>query len=204
VSAAAHLTDCGLPGVREVPYGVHMCHFYRTGEDLVGVLVPYFAAGLRGNERCVWITADPVDEDLARRELRKAGIDVGALERKGTLVIRSHADWYSSAGELKGNEVAAMWIEEEARALAAGYAGLRITGNVTFVTPETWPVFMAYEGILNKALEGRRILTLCTYQLAQCGAAEVFDVVHRHHCALDRPDNGWQVLMRPEASALSV
>jgi len=30
----AHLTDCGLAGIKAIPYGLHMCHFYETREDL--------------------------------------------------------------------------------------------------------------------------------------------------------------------------
>jgi len=44
----SNLTDCGLPGIRNIPYGVHMCHFYRGREELAAVLVPYFAAGCIG------------------------------------------------------------------------------------------------------------------------------------------------------------
>ena len=127
----SNLTDCGLPGIRSIPYGVHMCHFYRGREELAAVLMPYFAAGL-----------------------------------------------------------------QEARALADGYAGLRITGNVTFLTPETWLVFMEYEDLLTKAFSGRRIVTLCTYPSDGCGASNVLDVVHRHSCTLEHPDEGWQILTR--------
>ena len=28
MSALAHTTECGLPGVTTIPYGVHLCHFY--------------------------------------------------------------------------------------------------------------------------------------------------------------------------------
>jgi hypothetical protein len=35
---------------------------------------------------------------------------------------------------------------------------------------------------------------LCTYHFDSCGAAEVFDVVRRHNGALERPDEGWQIL----------
>jgi hypothetical protein len=51
MQSAANFTNCGLPGVGEVPHGIHMCHFYRGREDLVAALVPFFAAGLRSNER---------------------------------------------------------------------------------------------------------------------------------------------------------
>ena len=58
MTAASHMTSCGLPGINSIPYGTHMCHFYEDAENLAGALVPYFAAGLRNNERCIWIAAE--------------------------------------------------------------------------------------------------------------------------------------------------
>jgi hypothetical protein len=191
--ALAHLTDCGLPGIRDVPYGVHMCHFYQGREDLAAALVPYFAAGLRNNERCIWITADPLNQADALIEMQKAGLDLRAAERKGSLSVKSHSDWYSGAEGLKGSQIVELWFAEEQRALEQGFSGLRINGNVGFVTAETWGTFMEYEKALDTALEGHRILTLCSYPLAG-GATEVLDVVHNHQCTLDHPDHGWQIL----------
>lgn len=189
-----HLTDCGLPGITQIPYGVHMCNFYRTREELIAALVPFFVAGLRNNERCIWITARPLHAVDAIAEFEKAGPDVQAAIRNGSLVVRDYDDWYAEAGTLKGNQVVDLWLAEEQRALAGGYRGLRITGNVTFLRSEDWALFMEYEELVNRAFQGRRIVTLCTYHLESCGAAEVLDVMRRHNGALDRPDEGWQIL----------
>ena len=190
----SHLTDCGLPGITQIPYGVHMCNFYRTREELIAALVPFFVAGLRNNERCIWITAKPLHAVDAIAEFEKAGPDVQAAIRNGSLVVRDYEEWYAQAGTLKGNQVVDLWLAEEQRALAGGYRGLRITGNVTFLRSEDWAQFMEYEELVNRAFQGRRIVTLCTYHLESCGAAEVLDVMRRHNGALDRPDEGWQIL----------
>ena len=187
-------TDCGLPGVRHIPYGVHMCNFYRTREELIGALVPFFAAGLKAGEQCIWITAKPLGAAEAADELSRAGVDVAAEVGRGALVIRDYDDWYAQAGALKGNQVVDLWLDAERRALDAGYRGLRITGNVTFLQPRDWEQFMEYEALVDKAFQGRRIVTLCTYSLADCGAPEILDVVARHNCTLERPDRGWQLL----------
>ena len=39
------------------PFREHACHFYSSTDQLVAALVPYAVAGLRGNERCLWVTA---------------------------------------------------------------------------------------------------------------------------------------------------
>ncbi|HEY1286753.1 MAG TPA: MEDS domain-containing protein [Burkholderiales bacterium] len=192
----SNLTDCGLPGIRNIPFGVHMCHFYRGRDELAAVLVPYFAAGLRNHERCIWIAAEPLPAAAAKLSLERAGIDVDAALADGSLVLRDFSDWYGESTSLRGIAVVDLWLAEEARALADGYAGLRISGNVTFLTPETWPVFMEYEDMLTRTFSGRRIVTLCTYPSDGCGAANVLDVVHRHSCTLEHPDAGWQILTR--------
>jgi hypothetical protein len=188
------LTDFGLPGIRHVPYGVHFCNFYRSREELVAALVPYFRAGLQARERCLWITAEPLPAVQAIAELRAAGIDAEAEIRRGALVVRDYSDWYAEAEALKGADVVDLWLAEEQRALADGYAGLRITGNVTFLKPGEWDLFMEYEALVSEALRTRRIVTLCTYDFRCCSASEVFDVMRRHDCAIDRPDQGWRIL----------
>jgi hypothetical protein len=190
----AGFADPGLPGVRSIPYGTHLCNFYRTRGDLAAALVPYFAAGLRNGERCIWITARPLLAADAVAALAAHGLDAAAEIARGALVVRDYADWYASAGSLKGNQVVDLWLDEERRALERGYRGLRITGNVTFLSPKDWGMFMEYEALVNRAFRGRRILTLCTYHLESCGAAEMLDVMRNHTCTLDRPGEHWQVL----------
>lgn len=124
------MTDCGLPGIKQIPYGVHMCHFYSGRDELAAALVPYFAAGLRANERCIWIAAEPLNAAHAKLGLLEAGVDVAAALASGALLVRDFSQWYAEGERLRGTEVVRYWLAEEERALAQGYAGLRITGNV--------------------------------------------------------------------------
>jgi hypothetical protein len=171
-----------------------MCQFYQGREDLIAALVPYFAAGLRNRERCIWITAEPLSAGEAKAELRKTGLDVDRAIESGALVLHDFSVWYAHQAHLKGTAVVDVWLAEEERALRDGYQGLRITGNTSFLTPQTWQLFMEYEEAVNHAFAKRRIVTLCTYHLGGCGAAEVLDVAARHSCTLERPDQGWQIV----------
>jgi len=190
--ALGHTTECGLPGVTTIPYGVHMCHFYETRAELAAALVPYFVTGLRKRERCLWVTAEPLDATAAAAELRRAGLNVEALARAGSLVIRDAASFF--AGVTMGSEVVDLWLDEERRALEAGYTGLRVTGNTNFVSPADWSAFMDYEELMNQACPERRIVALCSYLRERCGATEIAEAVQRHNCTLDRPDQGWRIL----------
>ena len=192
--SASSLTDCGLKGIRTIPYGTHMCHFYGGERDLMAAVVPFVLAGLRAGERCIWVTSAPLEHATATRELRDAGLAVEDALQRGSLAIRSHDAWYLKDDTLRADEVCKLWLAEEERALDAGYAGLRVTGNVGFLTDETWPGFMDYERAVDRAFRGRRIVALCSYAKDACGVAEIFDVVRNHDCALEQPDEGWQIV----------
>ena len=190
-----HLTECGLDGIKRIPYGMHACHFYRDRKALIDALVPYFIAGLRNNERCIWVTAPPLPSAEAVAGLSAAWRGAGEAIERGALRIVDFDQWYAGGGTLHGVEVADWWLGEEERALAAGYRGLRITGNTSFLKPGDWAGFMEYERIVSERLYGRRIVALCSYSLPGCTARQVIEARAAHGCTLDRPDSaGWQVL----------
>jgi hypothetical protein len=200
MSSLPNLTNCGLFGLQEIPYGLHMCHFYERQEDLAAALVPYFNAGLSSNERCIWITAEPLDDASAAEALGKAGLDVRSLTRSRSLVIRDHADWYGTIDTSKPEAILELWLEAERRALAEGCSGLRITGNTSFVTEADWAAFMRYEGEINQVFASRRIVSLCSYRLGQCTATDLLDVARNHHCMLDHSERDWQVVTTRDGS----
>jgi hypothetical protein len=192
---SAHpITECGLAGIDRIPYGLHACHFYPGREQLLEALVPYFLAGLRAGERCIWIAAPPLPGEEARRELRAAWPGAEAALARGAICILDFDDWYSSSVGLKGNEVLGLWLDEERRALSDGYTGLRLTGNTSFVGPDDWQTFMEYERVVGAGFHGRRIVALCSYLLPDIGADKVLEVMRAHDCAFDRPGAGWQVI----------
>lgn len=187
-------TSCGLPQVGDVPWGSHFCHFYIRRHDLVSAVVPFFRAGLENGERCLWITAPPLPEEEAKAELARAVPDLQARIDRGDIVVRDYDGWYTSGQQARGEAVVAEWLREEERARAAGCAGLRISGNTSFLTEQTWGPFLDYERAVTRAFQGRRILALCSYSLVQCRDSDVFDVVKTHPWTLDGRDGGWDVV----------
>jgi hypothetical protein len=187
-------TQCGLRGIDRVPYGVHACHFYSNRDDLVATLVPYFVAGLRNNERCLWVAAPPLPAREAIRALRAAWPAVDDALASNALRILDHEHWYADSQGLKGLDVVQLWLQEEERALADGYAGLRITGNTSFLAPDEMRPFINYEHAITARFNGRRIITLCSYALAQCDEAQLGQVMQAHNCTFERPDADWKVV----------
>src|SRR3954469_17829711 len=195
MGSTAHITECGIPGINSVPFGVHLCHFYAGRQDLVEALVPYFQAGLRNNERCIWLTAAPLGTADAKAAMMKAVPGLEAILERGALRILDFWEWYTPGPDhLNPDGIMNAWLEEERAALAAGYAGLRITGNTSFVPDGSWDDFMEYEHAVSAAFRGRRIVTLCSYGLHPHEAVKTLDAMRSHHCTLHRTDSHWQVV----------
>lgn len=188
------ITRFGLPGISRVPYGMHACHFYSNREQLVSALMPYFVAGLRGNERCLWVTAPPLPACEAIEALRTARNEIDETVQTGALRILDFDQWYANSAGLKGTDVVQLWLEEEKRALAEGYNGLRIAGNLSFLTSNDWSTFMEYEQAVTARFKNRHIIAFCSYFLPQCDQQQMREAMHAHHCALDGSDVTWHVV----------
>ena len=194
----AALTKYGVPGIDKVPFGIHVCHFYRAREDLIDALVPYFAAGLSNNERCVWIT--PFSSDEAAAALRSVPSGLDAMLSKGQMQIIDPKSWHPGTQKTDENAVVRFWLNEEERALSKGYRGLRGAVDTSSLYIEDWDTLMDYEGAVGDAIRDRRILMLCSYDAHRCQATSVLEAVRTHQHALDRRDVNWEMdsLIREE------
>jgi hypothetical protein len=192
------MSVCGIPGVGLIPFGVHLCHFYSQRRDLIDLLLPYFEAGLRNRERCVWITAAPLPADEASTLAKNAP---GIAEGSEGLRIVDAREWYGSDDSWCEAAVTC-WLEAEEEALTEKCKGLRIAINTSFVPSTAWEALMRYEIALGKALKDRRIVALCSFDALLCSPTRLYDVISNHDCALDRTgDEPWRIIDRPQPAA---
>jgi signal transduction histidine kinase len=194
----AGLTDYGIPGIDTVPFGIHVCHFYRDRQDLVEALVPYFVAGLGSNETCVWVTRSTDEATAALRNV--AGFD--AMLTRGQMRIFDVGTWQAVTRDLDTKAIVEFWLHEEAQALNRGFRGLRSavdTSSCVYV--DDWDALMDLEGALGDAIRDRRILMLCSYDAQKCQATGVLEAVRTHEHNLDRRDIHWEIdsLVREDA-----
>src|SRR5215471_12077254 len=184
----------GLRGVSDIPWGTHLCQFYRSKADLVETLVPYFVAGLEQTERCIWIASEPFVASDCWRELEAQVPDLAERARRGQIEIIDYADWYSRGGVLDGPSTLRRWLDAEAEACQSGYAGLRLTGNTFELDQKDWASFSDYEAAVQATFHSRRIIALCSYCRDRCRADEIIDVIHNHDFALVRREGDWEAI----------
>ena len=191
-------TNSGTELIGYVPWGTHFCQFYETPKDMTDILVPYFKAGLEGNEYCLWVTAEPLDEKSAKKAIRKAMPDFDTYLEKGQIEIVPYDQWYLKDGLFDLQMVLGSWIDKLDHALKQGYDGLRVTSNTAWLEKKDWKSFTEYEEEINRVIGNYRMIAICTYSLDRCGAAEVIDVVSNHQFALIRRKGKWQLMESTE------
>jgi hypothetical protein len=197
--ATASTRNSGIAVVGDLPWGSHFCQFYTTKQDMTDILVPYFRAGLEGNELCVWVTSDLTTHE-AHAALKRGVPRLAEYVARDQLQIFPHTDWYLKGGSFDLQRTLDMWRAKHEEALARGFAGLRVSGSPYWLDgKEEWDDFAAYEAEINKVIVGTKLLVLCTYSLVKCGVAEILDVVKNHEFAVAMNRGAWQVLSKPSA-----
>ena len=192
---ATEMRKTGIDVVGDmVAWGAHFCLFYETKEDLLDTLISYCKSGLEREEYCLWIVAEPLTIEEARDALKDAVPDLDRHLADSRLEIVSARDWYLQGGTFDGERVTDAWYEKLARVSARGYAGVRVTGDTTWLTKKDWRHFCDYEDGLNEVIGNQRLAVLCTYPLAACGAPQILDVVRTHQFVLARRYGSWDVV----------
>jgi len=177
-----------------VAWGAHFCFFYETREDLVDTLISYCKSGLESGEYCMWIVAEPLTVDEAKGALKAAVPDLDRHLADSRLELASARDWFLQGGSFDGKRLTRSWYEKLASVSARGYAGMRVTGDTTWLTNKDWRHFCDYEDGLNEVIGNQRLAVLCTYPLAGCGAPQILDVVKTHQFVLARRHGNWEVV----------
>jgi len=184
----------GIDVVGDMPWGTHFCLFYETKDDILDTLVSYCKAGLESGEFCLWVVSEPVTVDEAKRALNQAVSELDRYLANHSIEIVPAREWYLQGGAFDLKRVIDGWHEQLARALASGYAGVRVTGDTAWLEKKDWKDFCEYEEALNESVANQRLAVLCTYPLAACGAAEILDVVRTHQFATVKRHGSWDVI----------
>ena len=188
------MRESGIRAVGPVTWGTHLCQFYQTREDLLDVLVPYFKAGLRNNEFCLWVCSEPLGVPEARKALRKAVPDLSRFIRRGQIEILPYSEWYLRSGKFRPRRVLLSLLVKMNGALARGFDGLRLSGNTFWLEKKDWQAFTDYEQEVDDVISRYPMMALYSYSLDQCGVQEVIDVLNNHQRTLVRRAGKWTLV----------
>ncbi|MGE0702863.1 MAG: MEDS domain-containing protein [Vicinamibacterales bacterium] len=165
--------------------GSHVCAVYTSPAEQAAATVRYIRSGIAAGERAMYIADDCSGAEI-RERLGLEGIDVGAAEASGRLLLPTTRDRCLRDGQFVPSAMVEFLRDAQRDALASGCAGLRVTGEMTWtlgadVDSER---LMDYEDGLNRWFPGSRSQAICQYNRSRFKPAVVRDVLRTHPIAV--------------------
>jgi PAS domain S-box-containing protein len=169
----------------DLKQGDHVCLIYENTAEQLAAAVPFIKDGLARGERCVYIANDRTVEEVVQA-LAAAGVDVAEECRKGALRLLTKEDAYFQSGEFAPQAMIDFVRQAESEALAEGFSGLRLAGEMTWALgPEPGcERLIEYEALLNRLLVNKRAVILCQYHRSRFDAPCIHDVLRTHPLAI--------------------
>ncbi len=188
----ASLRKSGIDIIGDVSWGTHFCQFYQTKEDLVDIHAPYFKAGLENGEFCLWVVSQPLEVEEAKEALKQVVPDIDVYLDRGQIEIIPYTHGDVNEGIFDSNKIINGWVKKLDQVLAGGYEGLRTAGNTSWLKKGDWGDFVSYETKVDASIVKRQIISLCSYPLNVCGAADIIDIACSHQFSLIKREGKWE------------
>lgn len=168
--------------ISRLQQGDHLCSIYRTQDEQFAVVVPFIQQGLEQcNEACLYIVDECTAHEV-KEKLRQAGVDVAGALQSGQLRLLSKQDTYTRKGYFEPGEMLALLWEEIETAVQQGYAGLRVTGEMTWVLsrPPGAEHLLEYEARLNDFVHQQPAILLCQYNETRFAPDVLLNILRTH------------------------
>lgn len=165
--------------------GDHLCSIYETEEEHRAVLTPFLRQGLERREKVLYITDAPTAESILDY-LRDNGIDVEPYLASGQLAILTSDHAYTRGGVFDPDAMIALLGAETERALAEGYAALRVTGEMSWALQDLpgSERLIEYEAKLNEFFPDSKCLAMCQYDRRDFDPQVLLEVLRTHPIAV--------------------
>ena len=182
----------GLTDFTPIPWGSHLCTFYRSPRDLQQLVSAYVRVGLEDQECCVWVLPPSLSHSEAVMALQRDIPHLDHYLQTGQLELIPCYEWYLSNGTIEIDRLLAAWQSKVTQA-AARFAGLRVTGDTSWLqSKDQRDQFLAYEQAVRDAAANINIIALCTYPSAAWNAEDMLTVMQSHRSVLLPGSTGWK------------
>jgi|GEM_PF-779662 len=174
----------GLETMPELPWGTHLCQFYKTADDLLSVALPFIKAGMENNEYCLWVAWEPVDTARVLEAMAGQLPDPTILFGSHQIEVASHCTPDFRKGPFQSGGLAEPVKERIEKAIAMGYEGVRIADNFSWHHESDWCGLIEGERAAAEAMAQYPVLALCSYPIDGCTGFQMKDIGGAHHYVL--------------------
>jgi PAS domain S-box-containing protein len=161
--------------------GEHLCFLFKSDAEHQAVMAPFLSQGLAAGEKVIYL-ADRFAPRVILGYLKKQGIRVESYLQRGQLQILDAAANYLAGGRFEPDAMLTRLKLETDKALAEGYAALRVTGEMTWAAAgcSGSELLPEYEARLNDFVPGSRLLAVCQYDRRRFDPALLMDILAAH------------------------
>lgn len=165
----------------EVKLGLHVCSIYQNKEQQFSELLAFFKTGLENNHKCIYIVNENTKEEVTAI-FEKAEIDLKKYIESGQFLFLTKKETYLKDGFFDPDEMIALLKQTEADAIKEGYAGMRITGEMTWLLDnlEDSKKLIEYEAKLNDFFPRSNSSAVCQYNENKFEPELLIDVIRTH------------------------
>jgi PAS domain S-box-containing protein len=159
----------------------HLCLIYETQAEQFAAVIPFVRMGLERGEQCLYI-ADESTVDAVFDAMRAHGIDVDVHIRSGALSVVTKREAYLKDGYFDPDGMIRLLTETVGSAKAAGFKGLRATGEMTWAlgTERGVDRLIEYETKLNYFFPQNDAVAICQYNRGRFPAKTILDIIRTH------------------------
>eukprot|EP01111_Echinosteliopsis_oligospora_P015177 TRINITY_DN5908_c0_g1_i2.p1 TRINITY_DN5908_c0_g1~~TRINITY_DN5908_c0_g1_i2.p1 ORF type:complete len:820 (+),score=168.54 TRINITY_DN5908_c0_g1_i2:193-2652(+) len=164
--------------------GNHICYCWEDETEQEQIVADFLVGGFQAEEKVIYYVPRPYEEQCEKIKswVRKRGWDVDKLLESSTLFL---ADVSSSMeGTAEVSELQKQLKETVQATLAAGYKGVRVTGEMTWAKQIEMPNSTVYdfESATNDLFDefGGNLKGLCQYKMQEWPAESLLKVVNIH------------------------
>lgn len=159
----------------------HACLIHTTPDERRDAIALYMEGGLAHNERLLYLLDQDADSG-ALEAIARAGVDVEDALDDGALVVKTTDETYVEGGTFDPDRMIALLREAEQEALTDGFAGLRVTGEMTWARPGVPGAerLLEYEARLNEVFPQLRASAICQYDARRFSPDVLAGVLHTH------------------------
>lgn len=166
--------------LKNLRLGEHLCYIYRNKEEQLSIVIPFMLQGLKKNEKCLYIVDENTKEEII--EVFRRFIDIDEYIKSKQFVILTKEEAYLKDGYFNPDKMIELLKDAEKQAIEEGYAGLRATGEMTWVFTKLPGVekIIEYEAKLNYFFPKSRCVAICQYNENRFDAGMLLDVILTH------------------------
>ncbi|CCU78410.1 hypothetical protein HSACCH_00599 [Halanaerobium saccharolyticum subsp. saccharolyticum DSM 6643] len=163
--------------------GDHIVLLYKNEKEIISASISFIKTSLARNEKCLYIKGD-LNEEILINELRKQLSDFDSYIENGQLQFLDKEETYALSDNFKAKEMIETLKKESMNALAEGYKGLAITGELSWVLnfENGKKEIIDYEWMLNEYIfDDYPVVAMCRYNLNKFDNSIIKAIIELHH-----------------------